>query len=737
MADFVFTGPNGERFKVSGPDEAGAIEAFKRAMAGQAQENVVARTSDGTGRFVRDDAGRVSFVSPNYSTSDLKTVERLMNGEGVKKVVQSTTDRMTIAQNPVAARGNEFVRGVPFVGSYLDEAVGMVSPKAGQAMRQTSDAMRRENPGQSMGLSVAGGIAGAVPMAIAGGPALMGMARNAAPVARAIGGGLLGALGGATEGAIYGYGEGQGDERIANAKQQGVIGGVLGGALGATIPLAGNAIESLIARWKGQDVTAIAKQFGVSRDAAKVLKTAFENNDQNAIANILRAGPDATLADAGRSGQALLDAAAQTGGRPLAIVEGAVNERAGRSLPALTQSLDDVLGAPQGPREAARTIAAQSAPQRSAAYSAAYNTPIDYATPQGREIESLFSRISPKKLQSAIDIVNERLRWDPTSPPQIMASIGDNGQVSFREMPSVRQLDELKKALDQLGQDVDAFGRPTGDAVFSREQARAVREATVNATGGDTGTYAQALKIGGDKIEMDQGLQLGLDMLRDTNKTTREMVSEQLSGMSSDARKMVKVGLRSYIDEALGKVRMIASNPDAMESRQAMAALRLLTTDNAKSKLKALLGSDYGKLMPALDRAIASQNMVASVATNSKTAVRQAVQGQVDDITSPGIIGRAARGQPLNAAEGLVQELLSTTPGDDAARKQQIWTEVATVLSKRQGNKTAEAALRSVQKALQGNSISEAEARLIANQVMLGGGISAHQSGQELIQLVQ
>lgn len=721
------------------PDEATAQSFFESvARQQQPQQQVIAQTPDGSGRFVKDSAGRVSFVSPNYSTSDPEAVERLMNGEGVKRVVQSTTDRMTISQNPVAARGNEFVRGTPFVGSYLDEAVGAISPKAGQAMRQTSDAMQRENPGQSIGLNVAGGIAGAVPMALAGGLALMNMARNASPAVRAVGGGLLGMIGGGTEGTVYGYGEGQGDERLANAKQQGIIGTALGGILGSAMPLAGDMIQNLIARWKGEDVAAIANQFGVSRDAAKVLKTAFENNDQNAVANILRAGPDATLADAGRSGQALLDAAAQTGGRPLAIVEGAVNDRAARSLPALTQSLDDVLGAPQGPRAAARSVAQQSAPARTSAYNAAYNTPIDYATPEGREIESLFSRISPKKLQSAIDIVNERLRWDPSSPRQIMASIGDGGKVSFQEMPNVRQLDELKKALDQLGQDADAFGRPTGDALFAQEQARAVRNATINATGGEQGTYAQALKIGGDKIEMDRGLQLGLDMLRDTNQTTREMVNEQLSGMSSDARKMVKIGLRSYIDETLGKVKMIASNPDAMESRQAMQALRLLTTDNAKSKLKALLGPDeYRKLMPALDRAIASQNMVASVATNSKTAVRQAVQGQVDDITSPGILGRAARGQPLNAAESLVQELLSTTPGDDAARKQQIWTEVATVLSQRQGNKSAEAALRSVQKALQGNNISEAEARLIANQVMLGGGIAGYESGQGLLQLTQ
>ena len=45
MADFFFTGPDGKRIKVSGPDREGAIEAFKQHLA--ARENVVATTQDG------------------------------------------------------------------------------------------------------------------------------------------------------------------------------------------------------------------------------------------------------------------------------------------------------------------------------------------------------------------------------------------------------------------------------------------------------------------------------------------------------------------------------------------------------------------------------------------------------------------------------------------------------------------------------------------------------------------
>lgn len=706
-----------------------AAELLRRQLAARQKlagaEDIVATTADG-GRVVRKN-GKLSFVSPNYSTTDPDAIARIMEGATVKETVQSTTDQLTIDQNPVAARASEFVRGTPFIGSYTDDAVGLVSPQAGEAMRQTSEAMQREKPGQTAALNVAGAVTGAVPMAVAGAPALAASAPSST-AGRMAAGGLLGLIGSGIEGGVYGFGEGQGGERTQNAISQAQIGAAAGVFLGTTLPLAGPFIESLARRWKGEDISAISRAFEISREAAQVLKKAFQNNDEQAVANILRAGDEATLADAGRSGQALLDAAAQTGGEPLRIVDAAVSSRANRSLPALTGALDDVLGTPQGPRAAAREVSQRTAPLRTAAYDEAYNTAIDFAAPEGREIESLLSRISPQKLQAATDIANERLLWDGGAE-QIMINIADDGSMSFRQMPGVRQLDALKKALNQLDQsNRDMFGRST-DGGMAGDQARAVRDATIRATGGEDGPYARAVRIGGDKIEMDQGLELGLNMLRDTNKTSREMVNEMLTDMSQDAREMVKKGVRSYIDETLGSVKMIASNPDAMESRQAMQALRLLTSDNAKTKLKALLGStDFERLMPQLDKAIASQNMVASVAQNSKTAIRQSLQGEVSDLTSPGVAGRVARGQPIDATASLVQELMNTTPGADAARQEKIWADVARVLSERRGNRTAETALRYIEDAIAGSPLTEAQARLVANQVLLGTGVSGSRS---------
>lgn len=731
--------------------DAGDIEAARRiagmisALDVQPKENVIARTPDG-GRVVEKN-GRRSFVSDAYATSDPAIIARILEGEGVQKVVQSEFDRDVIERNPIAARVQEINRGAPLVGSYLDDAVGMVSPKAADAMRLTSDAMQRENPGQTAALNIGGAVGYGIPMAM--GAAALAPAAAASKVAslagnsrlgKAVLGGLLGAGAGYGEGRVYGYGEGTTpEERARNSRQQGNIGLLFGGAGGAVAPTVGEMFGYLAERLKGDDVAQIAKYFGVDKDTAKVLKTAFEQNDQTAFDRIMRAGSEATLADAGRSGSALLDAAAQTGGRPLNIVDSAVTARANRSAGLLSGALDGALGTPRGPIQTAREISENSRPVRQAAYDAAYNTPIDYAAPEGRAIEALLGRINPARMRDAVNLANDRLRWEGGAR-QIMAEIADDGTVSFREMPGVRQLDELKRALDQIAQNsVDQFGRAT-DGGMAANQARAIRDALVDATGGKDGTYAAALKVGGDKIELDRALDMGLRMMRDSDPTTGkpttpEAVSEFVAGLSDDGKAAMRTGLRSYIDDLMGRVKMIASDPEGQEARQAYAALKAMSSENADKKLRALLGDvEYGKLKPAMDEALSSQAMKADVSRNSATAIRQSIKGTVDEITTPGLIGRLARGEPIEATKRLTQELLNTTSGADAARKEKIWSEIAQVLSERRGNKSAEAALRYVEKALAGQPLTQAEAALIARQVVVGLPATSSRAGNIALQ---
>lgn len=702
-----------------GPTIEAALAARRAELENMSGREVILEQGDGT--FYRDASGALGYTSPGYSTTDRDKIIAMMQGALPADLMQGEIDRERIAANPIAARANEVVRGTPFVGSWTDEAVGLVSPGAAQNMRLASEAMQREKPGQTAALNVAGGIIGSVPLAVAAAPAVA--ARAPASIAgRVAAGAGTGIAAGTTEGAIWGAGEGQGAaERLRNTGRQAAIGGIFGGVMGAALPLTAGGIEALVKRYRGADVARIASEFGISKPAARMLKTAFEANDQDAVARIMRAGPDATLADAGVSGQALLDAAAQTGGRPLRIVRDAVETRATGALDVVNNALDTSLGQVRGPIAAARDVAASTAPARSSAYGAAYGTPINYADDTGRAIEDVLSRLDPGDVSSAVRIANRNMALNGEKNLQILFDV-DTGR--FVEMPNVRQLDEIKKALDGMASEgVDRFGRPTADGRYYRTASSQLRQAIIDATGGDTGAYAAALKVGQGKIQMDQGLELGLDMLRKTD-ITREAFREALDDLPDDAREMVKVGLRSYVDETLSRVKAIASDPN-IDAREAREALGLLSSRGAKEKLGMLLGNDAGPLIRDINRAASAMEMRASVARNSATGIRQSIQGAGREAMEPGAIGTLARGEPVEATRRLTQLLLNTTPQADAGRAEAMWSEIASVLSDRRGSQGAKKAMEYIEGALAGQPLTERQAKLIANQVVLSLAPSA------------
>lgn len=726
-----------------------AIAKRKSELEATAGREVVSEVGDGI--VYRNQDGSLGYTSPGYSTNDRERIVELMRGKRPADLLQGDLDRERIDQYPVASRANEVARGFPFAGSYTDEMVGMYSPNQAEQMRLASESMMREKPGQTAALNMLGGVVGSAPLAVAAAPSVMAAAP--ASTAGRIGAGILGGTGaGATEGAIWGFGEGRTvGERARNAGQQGAIGGIFGGVLGGALPIAGDLFEAAARRYKGEDVALIAKEFGISTEAATMLRRAFANNDLEAGKRIMMAGPDATLADAGRSGQALLDAAAQTGGKPLNIVSGRTEARAAQANRVLGESMDEALGPVRGPLATAREISTSTRPARKAAYDAAYSTPIDYASAEGRAIEDVLSRLDPKDVTEAVRIANRNMRLKGETNMQIMAEIADDGSVRFVEMPNVQQLDQIKRALDDMGSEaVDNFGRKTADGNYYAEASDMLRKALIDATGGPVvrqkpgeflpvvrgaepqgGTYARALAEGQGKISMDRGLQLGLDMLRKRD-ITREAFAEQFSALPRDAQEMVKAGLRSHIDDTLSRVNIVASDAN-LDAREAMQSLRMLTSRDAMGKLGVLLGKDARPLVDSLNRAQSAMEMRASVARNSATGVRQAIQAEGRDIMEPGLIGKAARGQPVEATQALTQRLMGTTPADDAMRSEAMWTDIADVLTQRRGDARAMQALEYVEKALSGQPLKDRESKLIANVLLTGLTLSGSRAGNQAL----
>lgn len=657
------------------------------------------------------------------------------SGQMVDPAALAAQDERYISAFPVAGRVQEAVQGIPLIGEWADEAVSALGqPETAQTMRRVSDAFERERPGQSTALNISGGVAASIPMAMsaAGTKAADFVMKGGNAAMRALRAGAVVAPGGAVEGASSFAGRVQEGSRAAEAGKGALVGGGLALALGPIASLTGEAVTSLARRVKRLDVRAIADEFGLSPEASRVVKQALANDDLDTAAQRLsQLGDDAMLADAGPGTSALLDASASTGGTALRVARDAAETRATQVGKRLGQALDGLLGKPQGVKTAARGIASETSAARRSAYDLAYSRPIDYAAPAGRGVEDVLSRIPVRTLNSAISEANDAMTAAGIRNQQIMAEIADDGAVAFREMPNVQQLDFLKRALDDVSRgNTDQFGRLTEAGNRARRLSGQLRDALREAVP----EYGKALRLGGDKIQRDDALELGKNLL--TRRVSAEDVQRFMrQGVSSEAKAALRQGLREGIEEGLSNVRRTITDPN-VDAREAMQLVKDLSSRANIGKLRQIIGSERAnRLLQELDRSAAALELRAAIATNSKTAIRQSVQGQIADEAAPGILRRTAGnvGNPLDAAQDITRTLTSIDPRSMSAREKAIFDEIAQALVGIKGAE-AQAALKAVRRAMNGQPIKDAEAALIGKVAGGAIGLGSYQTGVRLLE---
>lgn len=639
---------------------------------------------------------------------------------------QSAEDQITLSRTPYAVSlAVKAAQGIPFAGEYIDEFQGTFDPRGMAETRAIRGAMDREHPVASAVAGTVGGVVGAVPLAMAAGPAVLSAA-PAAPLAQAAAGAASGAAAGAIEGAVSGYGAGDDGNRAASAAQRGLIGGALGGIMGGVAPAVAKGAGNLWQRYKGSDVKVIANELGISDAAARVVKKAIEGDDLVAAqAAIDRAGSGGMLADAGPGTQKLLDAAAVYGNNAPGMVRDVVDSRAAASGRAMQDALDATLGTPQGQEALSAGIRAGTAGARQSAYDAAYAAPIDYSSNNGKMLESLFSRVPAAAWKRA----NELMRLEGAQSDQILAQIADDGAVTLSRLPDVRQLDYLTRALNDVADAADGQGKLGGTTAVGRATgnlAKNIRSTLRSAVP----EYGKALDTAADAIGQKKATDLGYDLLR--AGTRRETVSTALDGASKAEINAAKLGVRSYIDDTLANVRASVTSPDLdiNEFRRMTGELR---SRAARDKMTALLGKqEADALYSTLDKEITSLELRAALATNSKTAARQGVNDSVMAETGPGVLNRLAQIDPLHPNKLIVESLTGTSDAARQLRASGIYDEIANVLLTKKGS-DAKMALAMINRARQGQPLTDAQAQLIGRVVGTSVLIGGHQSGTQAL----
>jgi hypothetical protein len=620
----------------------------------------------------------------------------------------------------MTAGAGEFLgaRGVQDVGEGIQRGI--------PEMRRAVEAVREERPGQAAALEIGGAVA-SLPALAAATPAA---ATRFVTGAQSLGGqmartGALGALGGALEGLVSGFGRGEDAEsRMRGAAEGAAIGGLAGGVVGAALPAAGTAVRSMFENIKGRSVSQIASTLGISTSAARVVRTALENDDLGAAqAALQRAGSTSMLADAGPATQQLLDVSITSGGAAPRIGREAVEGRAEEAGARMTTVLDDILGAPEGIRTGQRSIRQGTEQARSNAYRVAYAQPIDYSGSRGRFIENLLKRAP----QSAINRANELMRIEGVRSPQIMAQIAEDGSVTFTRMPDVRQIDYITRALGDIADQQNAAGGALGGTTQLGRATEGLKRQIRQVLRREVPQYGTALDEAADAISRVRAVDLGASIL--SPSTTREMVREGLSGASRAEREAAKAGFRSALDERLARVNAVASDPNT-DIREFQRLANNMRSRAMRENMEVLLGpQDAARLYRELDENVVSLELRAAVARNSATARRQAVAGQVEQITAPGVlpmlVSEGPDAGPVNAVRRLVAVMTGTTSEARTLRQMGIYDEIATALTGLRGQQ-AEQALRLVERAMAGDALTETQARVIARALTTPAALAAY-----------
>ena len=656
--------------------------------------------------------------------------------------MQNLKERDYLQQAPLTAQALKVAEGIPLVGGWIQDIAGAVSPELQAKTKAVSEAKQSQDPIESTALQVGGAVVPSIIAAPVVAPAsFVNWLSKLPTVQKMVAVGGSGGLLGLVEGAVSGAGRGGEDGRMEGAVEGGSI-GAAGGLFGGLLPPAViKGYENLKVSFRNVGAEDIAKSLNISIPSAQVLSATFRDagtDIKSALQNIFNAGEEGMLADSGFAAQALLDASASTGGRASQITSEEVTGRAARQGAALSTSMDDALGAlPKVDDQAAdaldmaENIASSTKVQRQEAYNLAYDTPIDYSAPAGREIERVFDALPDRFKGSAIERANEKMRLEAyktgqPQPEQILANFADDGTVSFTTLPNLRQLDQIKQAIGEVAfKEVDSFGRPTADALDAVQWYREISARLKDASP----EYKKAVGLGGDKISLDSALELGLGMLK-PSMSVRDVV-RGMKGSDAVEKQYAKLGVRSSIDDLISNVKATIASPD-IDINTLRTVFTQLSSKNSRDKIKMLLSASEAKqLFKDLDQAQMSLALRAAVAMNSKTSIRITQKEIVDDMTDIGAFAHLLRLEPAKASQSVVQKVTGETDALGVAAKQEIYTDIARALTQIKG-KEASNALKIIMRASKAEQVSDAELKAVSDLLLANSGFASIAAFSEL-----
>ena len=638
----------------------------------------------------------------------------------------------------ITGMAGNFLQGAPFLGEYVDEAMGAVSDGLGQVpglkqalARAFQKKFAEMYPNSAMAAQVAGGVTttAAALLATRGQPIPMLAAAAPASTLGQVGMGAgIGLAAGATEGAVSGFGAGQGgvDNRVGEMGNRAAIGGLVGAPVGAAAPvvskIVGGVVENLTTRNTGR----VARSEDVSPAAVELTGRMIQNDGGAAAVRNLDA-PDAMLADTGPATAGLLDATIQKAGPGGAVAREAIADRAVAASKDINVALNDAFGRPPpvAPGQRGGMRIARTKRITNKMYDRAYAKPIDYAGPHGREIENLLERVP----DSAFAEADKLMKVEGVESAQKLVQVLDDGSMVINQYPDVRQLDYITRSLNDIAKSGDGKGVMGGNTNMGRVHANLAREIRGQLRQA-VPEWGQAVNRAASEISIKEARELGEVAM--ASRTTRGDLFEAIEDMGDAELKKLREGVRANIDDTLANVKRTMTD-GSTEAREGMKALKDLSGRASQQKLEMILGKrEAAVLTKRLDKASRAFELRARTADNSKTFARQSFDESIKDITEPGALGTLLEGHPARAAQRLLQSMTNMTPVARREVEQKLAGDIAQILTKRRG-KNAGKVLKHLIKSLEKDDAGMA----LAAQLRQASGVATVVGGDQTQPLLQ
>lgn len=550
---------------------------------------------------------------------------------------------------PAIASGVEHLAAglrAPFTDKSYDEELAGIQNRVQQSAAA--------NPGLTRIGNAIGGVAGTVPAVLA------------APAAFGAGAGNLAVRSGIS--ALTGGGIGLADTAV----RTGDVGESLKGmGIGAGLGLVAPGLGNLIGRGIGSIASAVR---GPSATQSAFARAATADGVTDVPGQLAKLSPDAMPMDLGPNLQRQAGALAATPGEAQQTVRSSIANRQAGAGTRISESLDNALGQPVDTMAVADDIIAQRSAAAKPLYEAAYAKPVPFT----KELEETLKRPA---VASALKNAQGMAANEGIPSQQWFANIADDGTVTIKNVPDVRQLDLTKRALDDKISSAMRGGNNNEARILTQ-----VRDKLVKQVDDAVPEYAAARKAfsgpSGVLDAMDEGKSVFSKTLTPNELRTRLLKMD-------DAQKEAFIqGGRASIADIMGTAR-----------NDALAARTTFSSGYNKEKLQLLVGKEQAdKMLGALDAEAAFTKTRDVVTGNSETEARSAARQDVGaKDTKSGFVRNVLNFRFGDAASDVGDKLIG---GARNAAQQATNEELAKLLTSAQGNgKLMTQAIKSVQAA--------------------------------------